>query len=318
MKIPRRRTTVRLFTEADETLVINDQGVEPQLTVEFSCSLSITPDANSADLRIWNLSPRSRQSIAGIVQRNIDISTAEIDVAADFTNLLQGDSIVKQTTIRRGDCYVEIDSGVDDRIARVFEGSSEWARHTKVGPDWITQLSVGDGLSTMMQGVASRTFPPKSLMIDVVRHIVKTMALGQGNLDETSLFAAIGPGRTSFPMGYTVFGESKWLLNQLLHPFGAEWFVDRGEFYVVKRGHALPDEPATTSYSEGLIARPEPVEGGKLRIRSLMRPDIRLGRLVTIKGVDYSGTYRVETVMHAANNRHGSAVTEALVALEQR
>lgn len=311
--VPQRRTTVRLFTEASETLVINDRGVEPQLEITFQAQLSITPDANSGVLTIFNLSPRSRKSIAGIIKKDIDLSTANIDVAADFTNLLQGDAIAKQTTIRRGDCYVEIDSGYDDRIARVFEGSSQRARHYRMGPTWATELRLGDGLATMMTGVASREFPSNTLLIDVIRHIVKTMALGPGNLDETSLWAAIGRGLTRFPDGFHAFGDAKWILNELLHPLGAEWFVDRGEFYVVKKGVALPDDPVVIDYAGGLFATPEPVEGDGIRIRSIFRPDIRIGRLVSVQGVDYSGTYRVDHLAHAVNNRVGDAVTDAIL-----
>lgn len=316
MRIGQRRIAVRLTTESDEVLSINEAGADignTQLEVDISVNMSVSPSANSAMVRILNLSKSSRQAIAGRIQRDIDISSAIVQSNVDYTSIVE-DSIVKQTTIRRGDCYVEIFAGHDSDVPLVFEGSSQWARHYKNGATWATELQVGDALSVTMDGVAARTFPPGSLFIDVLRHVVRTMSLDDSVLrTPLQLTDAIGRGNTVFPYGFTTFGDARWIVTNMLDPFGAEWFVDRGQFFVVRKGHALPEPAVVVDFFAGLLHQPEPIEGNGVRIRSMYRPDIRIGRLVQVSDVDYDGVYRAETVMHRMNNRFGEAITEAIL-----
>ncbi len=127
------------------------------------------------------------------------------------------------------------------------------------------------------------------------------------------LTEAIGRGNTTFPYGFKAFGDVRWIVSNMLEPFGAEWFVDRGQFFVVKKGHALPEPAIVVDFFSGLKHQPEPIEGNGVRIRSVYRSDMRIGRLVQVSDVDYDGVYRAETVMHRMNNRYGEAITEAIL-----
>ncbi len=156
MRIGQRRIAVRLTTDGDEVISINEAGSDignTQLEVDISVNMSVSPSANSAHVRIMNLSRNTRRSIAGRVKREIDISDAIVQSDVDYTSVIN-DSIVKQTTIRRGDCYVEIDAGHDQDVPRIFEGSSQWVRQYKDRASWVTEIQVGAGLPTMMDGVA--------------------------------------------------------------------------------------------------------------------------------------------------------------------
>jgi hypothetical protein len=103
------------------------------------------------------------------------------------------------------------------------------------------------------------------------------------------------------------------MMSEVLTPFNIEWFVDRGEMFVVRKGEALAEEPTSVDFGSGLLATPEPIEANRLRLRCLLRPDIRIARRGTVSGVEFSGTYRSEVVSHMANNRTGSATTEVIL-----
>lgn len=323
--ILRRATQVRVFAEPDgsgsggtETAVItiNPDGQDPQLEVDFSCTMTITPDANNATVRIMNLSRATRDRIAGVTKRNLDV-TKEIAGQPALYSALGGNPVVKVTTVKRGDVYVEIDGGYLPKPVRMFEGSAQWTRHYKTGPTWVTEMLVGDGLSTMMDGVARKSFPPGATLFEVVEYVIKTMGLGMGNVTEEALLAIVGPGQTSFTFGFTTLGESKWLLSSLIKDFNGEWFVDRGQAYIVKKGEPLPDPAVSVSFDQGLMHQPEPLEGGKVRIRSMFRPDIRIGRKVAVLRANFEGTYRAEVVSHRMNNRVGEAVTEVILSTKE-
>jgi hypothetical protein len=316
MRIGKRRISVRLETIDGIAIEINAPGADvgnTQLEVDLSVNMSVSPAANSAMVSIMNLSRSTRQMIAGRIKRNLDISAATIDLPVDYTSVAEN-PIVQQTVTKRGDCYVLIDAGYDDFIPRAFEGSCQYTRHVKQGPTWVTSLQVGDGLSTMMAGVAARTFPPGSLYLDVLRYLVRLMALDDSVLKTPlQLTDAIGRGNTVFKYGITLSGDARWAVSNMLEPFGAEWFVDRGQFFVVRKGHALPEPAVTVDFFSGLMHTPEPIENGGVRIRSMFRSDIRIGRPIIVSGVDYEGEYRADNVMHRMNNRYGEAITEAIL-----
>lgn len=320
MRIGQRRVSLEILTEGGERMLINEPGADvgnTQLEVDIGVSMSVSPTANSATVRILNLSRDNRQAIAGRIKRNLDISAAIVEANVDYTSIIEN-SIVQQTVTRRGDAYVRISAGYDSHIPEIFEGSCQYARHYKNGATWATELQVGDGLSTMSAAVADRSFPPGSLFIDVLRHVVRTMALDDSVLrTPLQLTDAIGRGNATFPYGYTAFGDSRWIVSNMLEPFGAEWFVDRGQFFVVRKGHTLPEPAAFLTPESGLMTHPEPTEDGSIRVRSMFRPDIRIGRKVRVSGVDFDGDYRVETVQHRMNNRYGQAVTEAFLSVPE-
>ena len=317
MRIGKRRISVRLETAEGVAIDINSNGADignTQLEIDMSANMSVAPGGNSATIRIVNLSKSSRELIASKIQRKFDISAAAIAQGIDPA-AIPGGSVAQRAVTRRGDCYAIISAGYDDVTPVIFEGAAPYSRHSKLGPTWYTELQIGDALTTMITGVAAKTFPPKTLLLDVVRYVVKSMGLDASVLKTPlQLTDAIGRGQTTFDYGFTAFGDSRWLLTAMLEPFGAEWFVDRGQFFVVRKGHALPEPAVVVDYSSGLRNHPEPTESGSVRIRSMFRSDIRIGRLVSVEGVDYAGVYRAETVMHRMNNRTGEAVTEAFLA----
>ncbi len=320
MRIGQRRIGLRLITEGNDVISINGAGQDignTQLEVDISVQMSVSPMANSATVRIMNLSRDSRQKIAGRVKRELDISAAVVESNVDYTDVIEN-PIVIQTVTKRGDCFVEIDAGHDQNVPRIFQGSCQWARHVKNGPTWVTELQVGDGLSTLSAGIANRSFPPGSLVLDVVRHLVRRMALDDSVLKTPLQFTdAVGRGNTIFPYGFTMLGQASDILTNIFTPLGAEWFIDRGQFFVVRKGHALPEPAARVDFFSGLLHTPEPLEGGAVRIRSMFRADLRVGRLVSVEGVDYDGVYRANTVTHRMNNRYGEAITECYLAVPE-
>jgi hypothetical protein len=315
MIVSQRRISVTMISESGQ-VVVNGPDVNPQLEIDVSVNMSVSPTANSATVRILNLSQRTRQQLAGRTKRSIDLTAAILKNEQEgITTKLQGSPIQEVTVVNRGDAYVRIDAGYDNRgTALLFEGSTQLMRHRKDGPTWSTEMAVGDGLSTMMAGVGAKTFPPGTLLLDVVRHVGRVMSLDISVLrSPLQLSDAIGGGHPTFPYGVTLFDDARWFMSNMLEPYGAEWFVDRGQFFVVRKGHVLPEPAVEVDFNSGLLNQPEPGEDGTVRIRSIMRPDIRIGRLVRLNGVDYDGDYRVDNVMHRINNRQGDAVTEAFL-----
>ena len=139
MIVSQRRISVTMISESGQ-VVVNGPDVNPQLEIDVSVNMSVSPTANSATVRILNLSQRTRQQLAGRTKRSIDLTAAILKNEQEgITTKLQGSPIQEVTVVNRGDAYVRIDAGYDNRgTALLFEGSTQLMRHRKDGATWST------------------------------------------------------------------------------------------------------------------------------------------------------------------------------------
>lgn len=313
-----RSCRLSLVTEDAEILINRDEGEQHELFVGFNARMSLTRQINRAQIQILGLNRATRDLIAGASSGVIDLSNDFLDFPGSSRPSVPGtdlfpDGIARTLTVRNGHAYVDLDVGyAPNKIDRIFEGSSHWARHEKQGPVWSTNIDVGDGLSTRIGGVAVRRFDPGASTFEVISYIVRTMGIGQGNLTRETYLNAIGRRHESeLPSGYTVMGDSEFMLTQLLIESGAEWWVDRGEFWIVEKGEALEGAPIRVAQGRegGLRYDPQPQEGGALLLDSWFRGDARVGRSAIVEAGAYSGLYRIETVTHRGSNLRGDFQT---------
>lgn len=320
--VPTKRIRIALYTPGDDaggakTILINaNRHAKFEAEVSLDVTLSVSPELNTGQLVITNLPIAARNELTGVIHGLEDYtnSTVVLGGPGDSVDALtQGviigsevfpDGKARTETIRNGHAYIEIDAGLDSDIGRIFEGSSSSAFSNKQGPDWFTTIDVADGLSTVVGNQARDRFPPGSTMYSVLRNLVLTMGLGLGNLTQGTVAEVFEANSGStFPNGFRTRGDAKQIMNRLVRTSGGEWFVDRGLFYLVKKGEALPGPPL--ELSAGIINRPIPQEGGGVLVSHRFHRDIRPGRRVTIRARNSSGTYRVEYVRHILNNRFG-------------
>lgn len=290
--------------DPEETIEIN--SMLPELETSFDVLQRVTSDANSARLRIVNLGPASRGWLQRTVKRSLDTTnklTARTGSAASSSRQ------AKIETQRRADVHTDIDAGYDDRVGRLFEGSCQFARSQQSRTEWITDLHVGDGMALQLGAVVAREFAPNTLVFTVVKHLVESMGLALGNLTQANLRAAMGHPQNRFIAGYSAIGSAKWSLDWIIRLTGAEWFIDEGTFYVTRKTLPL-DEPETLLNQEnGLVGRPQGIEGGGVVARTLVRNDIRIARQVRLESEEISGVFRADAIRHRGNNRRGTFET---------
>ena len=315
-RIKERRARLRLFTEADRIISINfDESERYQLEVQFQCTMSTTRQTNRAQIVVRGLNEQTRNDIAGIITGTTDVKNEFITLPGQDPPFVAGTDLFpsgsfKTETVRNGHAFVELDLGYTQAMSRAFEGSSHWARHRVEGPVWATAIDVGDGLSTRLGAYIARAFDPGASTFDVVSFIVRSMGLGPGNLTRDNFLAAVGANvRSNLPDGYTVDGDAVAMLDILLSGGNAEWWVDRGEFWIRPIGEPLPGVPLDISPENGLRYDPEPIEGGGVILNSWLRTDARIGRKAIVSARVLSGEYRLEQVTHRGSNLRGDYQT---------
>lgn len=308
-----RRISITAQT-VDQVITINPIGLDPQLDVEFSATLSLTSESNRATVRVINLAATTRKSLSGVIRRDVNVTAAKLDLLdAGISAALRAPDVIRTATVNTGNAYLTIDAGWGDRLTTIFAGSSQRITHVKQGPHWITDFEVSDGLATSIRAVARKEFPPNAKLFDVLDHLRKCMGLSAGNFSETKLLEYAGSSALLLPFGYTAFAEARFLMSEFLSPLNITWFVDQGALYILKIGTALDDAPIDISFETGLIMSPQLTEDGLLSVQTLMNPEIRPGYRVAIRGVDFEGTYRVDSVTHKMSNKTGLTLSDVLV-----
>lgn len=316
--VKERVCRLSLVTEEGEILVNHDSDEAYQLAINFNVRMSVSRQINRAQIQVLGLNQTTRDKIAGVTNGIIDLSNSFLSFPNSNRPTVSGtdlfpDGIARTQTIRNGHAYVDFEVGYrPEKVGRIFEGSSHWARHKKEGPIWSTNIDVGDGLSTRIGGVATRRFDPGASTFEVIRYIVQTMGISQGNLTRDTYLEAIGRRHESeLPAGFTVMGDSEVQLTGLLIESGAEWWVDRGSFWITPKGQPLDGVPLRVAQGRegGLRYDPQPQEGGAVLLDSWFRGDARVGRSVNVEARVLSGLYRIETVTHRGSNLRGDFQT---------
>jgi len=322
-RVPTRRIFVTYDTARDARIFVNDPTRldERQLHVAMSCTMSVDPRRNRGAVVVENLSESTRDDLSGVIESTLDLRSDNLldlftpEQIADSRVLVQ--PLQKTTTIALGGGYCEIDAGEDDRVGRVFEGSVSRIRSTKAGPNWRTQFQIGDGLTTASGAVANQTFGDGAKVYDVILHVVKSLGLSIGTLTLQQFQDAVGANVVSvLPRGYVVSGNSNAILKQMLEFSGAEWFIDRGVFYITKKGHPIDAGQSPVVVEEGALGGlrtvPTPLDESGIQLDSGFRPDIRIGRLIETRSRQLSGVWRADVVTHIIDNREGQWRTRSI------
>lgn len=336
MKTKTKRITVEIFSVVDDTAfkINGDIQNDLQLDVTVNAALSVSPKRNRAQVVIKNLATRTQQALAGTIVSTFDYSNdstyiySESGEGSNITEIqgakLFPEGLAREETVNTGNAFIAIDAGEDANIGKIFEGSCQDIRHSFQGQsssgDVFTTLNIADGLTTGTGAVHAQEFDPGTELFDVIQFIVRNMGLTPGNLSRETLNKAIGVNvGSNFPRGFTTLGNSDWLLTSLFAFTNAEWFIDRGEFFVVPKGQPVQSSVIPMlDRNSGLQGRPEPLDSGAVIVRFDHRNDIRLGREVRVESViQLSGTYRVEQLNYSLNNREGSWLDTALLRMPQ-
>lgn len=334
-RIPRRRIFVTYDTARDSRIFINDPTriSTTEIHVSMTCRMSVDPERNRGVVVATNLSELTRDDLSGVIESTLDLrgpvsggtqrvtgsTLADLYTPEQIARSgLLTDPIQRTTTIAMGGGYCEIDVGLNNEVGRVFEGSVSRIRSSKSGPNWRTRFEISDGLTTATGAVTNQSFNNGAKTFDVVKHVVRSLGLSIGSLTLQQFQNAVGANVVSvLPRGYVAVGNSKVVLDQLLQHSGAEWFVDRGVIYIVRKGQPIdPDqEPVVVEQDVlgGMRNTPTPVDERGILIVSDFRKDIRIGRLIETRSRQLSGVWRADVVDHQVDNRGGNWITRAIL-----
>ncbi len=269
------------------SLVVSDNnltGVElGQMRLKFSVNQADIQTPSSCFIRVYNLAAGT----ADLIER-------------EFTKVV----------LMAG--YEDTNFGV------VFEGQVKFYRRGRENQtDTYLDILAADGDAAYNFGVISASLSAGSTPADQVA------VLGQ-SLEEHGVTPGYVDGLTdtALPRGKVLFGMTRDYLRDVAASNNVSWTIQDGQLTMIPLRAAAPGDAVVLSSKTGLIGFPEQTPDG-IRIKSLLNPNLRMGRLVQVDNasvqralisVAYSainllpsvaddGLYKVLVVNHSGDTR---------------
>lgn len=258
-------------TGGGATLHINAGPVrQHELKIAFDVSKSISSQANSATIKIWNLAESSRNAIG-----------KELD----------------NITLEAG--YMPPSGG--DNVGTIFRGQMRDVEHTREGPDIITTLSCGDGDKAFRRATISKTYPAGTKVEDVVEGIYDELekegvARGEWRFPD---------GAPPYRRPYSMCGSCKRELDTIGRGRGFLWSVQNGVMEVIPADGFIGGLVLITPQT-GMMDVPTLTDNG-VKVSCLLNAEIRPGRRVRIESEVLEmnaegGVYRVAEAIYSGGN----------------
>jgi hypothetical protein len=303
------------------------------IRIAFDIVREISGEPNQATITVYNLARDTRARLEGL--RGL---LAPVPVKWSLSGLLASDESRGYTgpdaiTVEKdpppgtelppsapaasklyGYAYVRFYAGYGGKVGQICEGTMLVPRSTRVdATTWATVLKIGDGSLGAAKAQANLSFPVGTEILTVIRHLLRLIGVGTGNLSPETWARVLGQGikRSANPYvvssklawPYTPSGASAWRdLETLLRLSNVGWVIDMGQFYLLEADGYLLGEVVD-------LGRPLKVEdlgNGTWRGTFLLNKSVRPGIRVTLDKTGFAGPYIARRVQHTGDT-HGGA-----------
>ncbi len=253
-------------------LIVQNQNkipvtITPPFTIEFDITRTVLNSANVANIRVYNLSAQTRNSLAF--------------------------NIFNQQDYRVFQLY----AGYGNNLALIFSGNITECWSVREGTNWITQIQCYDGGFVYNNTTSNLTFPAGTPNVIVIAALVADLA-------PTVLPGVVTPilGETVRGKSYT--GPTTQILGELTN---GQFFIDLSTAYVLPQNSTLIGSLPLIDASAGIIGTPvleqnimtldmifEPrLKGGQYTVLNTISP-----QFVRENAPVYTGTYKLNSVKH--------------------
>lgn len=253
-------------------------GIEiSKLRVKFSIERDLSKNPNKCNVEIYNLAPKTRSAM----------ETKPLSV--------------------------ELSAGHADVNRLLFTGDIIFAMSKQEGPNWVTELQVGDNARAFANARVSKTYKRGTSLKQVLRDVAKKFGATLPNSVEVSSDFDIQLGTS-----LTTHGAAKDELTKLLAPYGMDWSFQNGKLQILKYAESRNDV-YVVSEKTGMIGTPDcgqPTRSGKpptIKVKMLLRPELMPGGLIELKSTAKNGFFKLTKVKHSGDTHDTEWFTEVEV-----
>ncbi len=155
---------------------------------------------------------------------------------------------------KAGPVAARISAGYVGEAKQLFFGVLDIVEHLKDGADWVTHMSASDAGEKIKQTKVSLSFTKGQTMLAVIRGIVKTLGIGEGNLND---FANDRYVLEPLTHGGALHGNAVEELTYFLRAVGLEFSIQDGKPQFVQIGQGVPNLTGPKlDVNHGLVGSP--------------------------------------------------------------
>jgi hypothetical protein len=234
------------------------------LDFQFAVERTLETEPNTAEIKVWNLSPANR---------------------------------LRLEALGKIPCYIE--AGYLGQTSVIFLGDLRRAFTERDGPDLITTIESGDGEEATQTARVNVSIAPGTTNSAIFRAVLGAFGILEGNLASVPVDAQ----RQLMARGGVVSGSASQVLTRLALGIGVRWSIQSGMAQFTLGAQPIQGTAVFLSADTGLIGTPSIDSKGVLTAKALMIPDIFPGRLLVLQSTTprLSGNYRVTKTQHTGD-----------------
>jgi hypothetical protein len=239
-------------------LQIDTIAVSSALRVTFKATKTLKPDPNTCEVKVYNLNADQRAALSA-----------------------------KKKPV------VSLTAGYKGELTHIFLGEALHVEHERAGADIISTISTTDGGDKAQHARVNVSFGPRTKIDTVLRAVVKSLGLKDGNTTKAAAELAKGLKADIYLEGVTLSGNAAHELTHLARSAGLEWSIQDGAVQFLNLGKPSA-EFATVLGESVLIGTPSISNKGIVKGTTFIQRDFIPGRQVQIDHPFLKGAFRLE------------------------
>lgn len=266
---------------------LSDRGVvvgeETELNVIFQVTKTSTSAQNTLNLKIYNLSDKTRQTI--------DENALVLTLSAGYSK--------------------------DIGLQVLFSGNVSRVIHEFKSPDIITNLQCGDGLEVLKNQYINGSFAEGTTVREILNFVATSLdvPIYYNNVDTSEQFSqgySLSSNAEDALTQVTRKAGATWSIqNGELQILKNNTSIEN-QMVLLSPESGLIESPELTT-EDSYLLEGSSTDSVSLRVKSLLNPRISPGTMIRLESRQYSGDYTVTRVDHSGNNRGGDWLTIAEV-----
>lgn len=193
---------------------------------------------------------------------------------------------------------------LDGGAQLLYLGEITRSETTREGVDRVTKLECGDGASALKLPLTPRQITGGVDVATALKAAAAPLeqALGK-QLNVSAAVRALEGQPSPFPRGLVLSGNAATTVNRICAAARLDWMIEDGELVVMPRGAAVAQD-AIYLDPDAIIGEPRQLERWRIEVKMLLRPEVRLRRILVIRdmGPDWDGWYLTRSVRHAGDS----------------
>jgi hypothetical protein len=240
------------------------------LDVEFRAIKTLNSEPNTLDLVVYNLTPDHRKQ------------------------LKQNQNLI-----------AKLDAGYTGNIGTVFYGRVRDVHSEYDPPDWITQLSSGDGEQEKQTARINESFAPGTPLPTILTKAAEALGLGVGNIVTQAPLAQFLDGSKQTLHGTVLSGPAARELDRIAHSAGLEWSIQDQIIQFLPLNQPTNEVAVVLTPATGLIGSPTIGNDGIISASALLNSAIIPGRQLHIYSREINVVARCESVAFMGSSAGG-------------